>query len=278
MEDTNMATAPNESNIAIDFNTDALLADLNRTAKQRFKLNRWFRPLGCVGSVYFAGYWLCISWLHLPVPATYAPALDLLHNVALGIIFFTTLSEFVLPKQQQKSKVSLAQIVNALSADSRAVGALAQLCHSTYVLSVADVALGPLLKLLPFVKVSDARYISDSQMEALLALLTVTIADRKEEEARTLPLAILKALEQIGDSRAIEPVRRLTTGKRNILLHHAAQECLTVLEKQAEKREYDRSLLLPASTEGSKEILLRAAGGGVEMQPDLLLRAVADKK
>ena len=88
-----------------------------------------------------------------------------------------------------------------------------------------------------------------------------------------LPLAILKALEKIGDSRAIGPVRRLTTGKRHQRYHQAAQECLAVLEQHGEERDHNRFLLLPASVETSKETLLRATIPQIETQPELLLRA-----
>ncbi|MCW3098463.1 MAG: hypothetical protein JWL77_4081 [Chthonomonadaceae bacterium] len=161
-----------------------------------------------------------------------------------------------------------------LSADSRAVGAIAQFCTRSESLGSSDMGVKILIDMLPRVKAHDARYISDSQMEALLALLDL----RNQEglpstRSKELPLAILKALEHIGDSRALEPVRRLTQGGLNRRYHQAAKECLSILEQHGEERDHNRFLLLPSSAENSQEMLLRPVTAQVETQPELLLRA-----
>jgi hypothetical protein len=269
-----MATELTKTDDAFDVKAEVLLADLSRVAERKFRMNRWFRPLFCISGLYFLGYGLYVTLLHLPVSDAYSRTLALFSNVALGIISLSWMPEAFLSKRVAKGKARLKILVDGLGKDSRAVGALAQLYRSNEVLSVADIALDPLLKLLPDVKAGDARYFSDNQMEALLDLLIVRRQDRGSERCKALPLAALKALEQIGDSRAIEPVRRLTTGRSNHQYRQAARECLTVLEQYGEERDRDRFLLLPSSVEVGKETLLRATIPEIETQPALLLRAV----
>jgi hypothetical protein len=168
----------------------------------------------------------------------------------------------------------IEKLVSRLGEEPRAIGAIAQLCYYAPDVSTVDIAMKALLKLLPTVKASDARYVSDDQMQALLALLMVRNRHRINlRRFINLPLAVLKALEQIGDSRAIEPVRSLTKGKSNSLYHQAARECLAVLEERRVDRDRDRFLLLPSSVEAGKETLLRAASFQPETQTELLLRA-----
>jgi len=179
----------------------------------------------------------------------------------------------------RKSRTRVKALGEELGKDLRTIGPLAQICLSAPFLSMYEIAATPLLKLLPHLKASDARYVSDDQMEALLSLLArrnahwVNLRSMPE-----LPLAILKALEQIGDSRAIEPVKRLTTGRGNWRYHKAAQECLKYLEQHGEERNRNRSLLLPSSLETGPKTLLRAVNRQAEAQPDQLLRAAIDEE
>ncbi len=111
-------------------------------------------------------------------------------------------------------------------------------------------------------------------MQALLGLLTVRNHHMVNlRSIPDLPLAVLKALEQIGDSRAIEPVKRLTMGRANRRYHQAAQECLRYFEHHGEERNHNRSLLLPSSPEAGAKTLLRAGTRRVEAQAEQLLRA-----
>jgi hypothetical protein len=271
-----MAADLTQTENAFDTKTEALLADLSRVAENRSRLNRWSRPLIWTGLYYEVGYGLLVKLLHLPVPTSYAAILEQFMNIAMWVVGIAMMPEYLFWKRVEKDRARIERLVRELSTDSRAVGALAQLCGATQVLSVVDIALGPLLKLLPDVKAGDARYISESQMEALLALLPVRIQVGPVARCAELRLAILKALEQIGDSRAIEPVRRLTTGRSNAC-RQAAQECLAVLEQHGEERDHHRFLLLPASVETGKETLLRATVPQVETQPELLLRVAPEE-
>jgi hypothetical protein len=258
---------------ALGAKTEALLAELGRVAENKSRLSRWSRPLIWFYLFYVFGYGMLISPLHLPVLAAYTAIIERLFSIVVWGAPVAIVPEFLFWKRAKKSRERIDMLVLELSTDSRAVGALAQLCRSTQFFSAAGFHVSLLLKLLPKVKAGDARYISDRQMEALLDLLVVRIQDRPLADWTELPLAILKALEQIGDSRAIEPVRRLTTGRLNQRYHQAAKECLSILEQRGEERDHNRFLLLPSSAENSQGTLLRAAAAQAETQPELLLRA-----
>jgi hypothetical protein len=269
-------TQPDDTVLGIK--TEALLAELGRVAENKSRLSRWSRPLIWFYLFYIFGYGILISPLHLPVLAAYTAIMERLFSITVLGAPLAIMPEFLFWKRAKKSRERTEMLVRELITDSRAVGALAQLCRSTQVLSGAGITLRPLLKLLPDVKAGDARYISDSQMEALLDLIVVRIQDRLVARCTELPLAVLKALEQVGDRRSIEPVRRLTTGRSNARYHQAAQECLAVLEQHGEERDHNRFLLLPSSVEVGKETLLRPTIPQAELQPELLLRATTEKE
>jgi hypothetical protein len=273
-----MAMQSTNTDNTLQARTEFLLAELGRVAERKSKLNRWCKPFFCICGFFYLGYGLLVILLRRLMPTVHTTPLTVVFYFALGVMSLSWMPEFIFRKRVKKDREHITALIKELSEDSRAIGAVAQLCSSTSFLSVADLALEPLLKLLPNVKAGDARYISDSQMEALLALLVVRIKDRSDERSRELPLMILKALEQIGDSRAREPVRRLTTGFNNLPYHQAARECLAVLEQQGEARDQDRFLLLPSSVEVGKETLLRPTIPQAELQPELLPRAATEKE
>lgn len=255
--------------------TDALLSELGQEAERKYRRNKRYLLFYKSCCAYYVVY-LSVRLLHIPISQQYLIIPFFLFKITLLPLLLA-----MLPFEQMYLKLfagrreRFERLITELSADPRAAGAIAQLCQRSQSTQRSTMYIKTLLKLLPSLKASDARYISCGQMEALLALLDV----RKQnmlpyERFKDLPLAILKALEQIGDSRAIEPVRRLTVGKDNRRYHQAAQECLAVLEQQGEERDYRRSLLLPSSPEASKETLLRPTTQNPEAQPEQLLRTV----
>lgn len=256
-----------------DAKTEALLAELGQLADRKGRQSKWIRPVVFSCYAYIFGY--TVYGLSLPVPVAYRAMLQLLFCIALVVVSAIRKPGDVMPWKYER----LETLVCELSGDARAVGAFAQLCLPTLDRSIADIANKTLLTLLPCVKAGDARYISENQMQALLDLLAV----RREElgtlrPSKELPLAILKALEQIGDSRVIGPVRCLTTGWVNRRYHQAARECLAVLEQHGEEWEHNRSLLLPSSVEAGKETLLRAAIPQSETQTEQLLWAATGEE
>jgi len=92
----------------------------------------------------------------------------------------------------------------------------------------------------------------------------------------TLPQKDENALPA-GTEVLLSELRRLTTGRIHSPCHQAARECLTVLEQHAEERDYNRTLLLPASEETDPETLLRATHWRVEAGPVGLLRASSEE-
>ncbi|MCW3052527.1 MAG: hypothetical protein JWN14_1697 [Chthonomonadales bacterium] len=255
--------------------TEALLAELSDFAYGKSQARKWLRPFFFVGKMYIIGYLLFILLLHFLAPnANLDTTLGHLFSILFyGWIVWTVVGD------TRAGKVRVQKLIQELSEDLRAAGPLAQICLSAPFGSMFDIAATPLLKLLPRLKASDARYFSDDQMQALLGLLAprnpYMISMRSLPE---LPLAIVKALEQIGDSRAIEPVKRLTTGRGNWRYHKAAQECLRYLIQHGEERNQNRSLLLPSSLETEPETLLRAAKRQAEAQSEQLLRAAIDEE
>lgn len=121
--------------------------------------------------------------------------------------------------------------------DPRAVGvlAIAQRDGDALVRRGAEEAL---LKLLPRVRAGDAAYITEKPMQALLSLL--------ETGNDPLRIALLRALEQIGDERAIPYVNSLIVfGSPPV--RRQAEQCQPYLEERA-RRARESATLLRASS------------------------------
>lgn len=253
----------------------ALLDELARLAARRHRCSRLVAPCLLVCKVYVVGFIAImplVSLLHITFED------DSFWHHLFACLFWGGFLWALLGESMQRQQ-QVKWIVAELSADTRAVGALAQICYSAQFLSMTEIAADALLPLLPRVKASDAASFSEEQMQALIGLLAVRNAygiDLRQFDGLTF--AVLKALEQVGDSRAVEPVRRLTTGANNRRYHKAAQECLGYIEQHGGRRDYHRTLLLPASGVGAQETLLRATGGPMQTSPELLLRAIGDEE
>jgi hypothetical protein len=122
------------------------------------------------------------------------------------------------------------------------------------------------------VRPQHARRIDDSSMSGLIGLL----ANPADVE---MTLVVLSALEQIGDSRAIPAVRRLTfphewpVGPYRSPQHmdriiEAARQCLPSLELRAEAENRGATLLRPA--DARPESLLRPASDNASNEQELL--------
>jgi hypothetical protein len=84
-------------------------------------------------------------------------------------------------------------------------------------------------------------------------------------------LAILKALEQVGDETCIPYVERAIRTARNPNVRAAAEPCLPFLQTRAQIGKH--TLLRPANEPGRpSETLLRPAAGAQEAGPEQLLR------
>ncbi|HLV81998.1 MAG TPA: hypothetical protein VKT32_17040 [Chthonomonadaceae bacterium] len=110
----------------------------------------------------------------------------------------------------------------------------------------------------------DASQIGPRQRERLCRLLTEATTEQS--------LAILKALERIGDKAALPYVQRLTTAS-DAALREAAEECLFSLQQSVEQQSIRQTLLRPSdAVEAKPETLLRPASKASEIVPQQLLR------
>lgn len=109
-------------------------------------------------------------------------------------------------------------------------------------------------------------------------LLSRPDVDVVNDEYVDLIVALLGALEQIGDRAALPIVEQLAAlpvstpeGRR---VQKAAQECLPALQLLVEERRTEEELLRPAEAEEARaNELLRASRSGTDTEPTELLRA-----
>ncbi len=131
-----------------------------------------------------------------------------------------------------------------------------------------------LTRLLPKLKASDASLLPFTQQKRLCALLT----DRVARTNPDLAVAILNALEQVGDVRLAPVVQKQaeanasTQAQRRVRL--AAENCLMYLLDRGEQERSSNMLLRPARGSSVHDSnLLRPATGKQEADPGLLLRS-----
>jgi hypothetical protein len=184
----------------------------------------------------------------------------------------------------------------ARARDPKAIGVLAKAARDGDP-ATQEAAIQGLLSILPTVRASDREHVDSDAMSALLALLPwkegMSVGTNAADVA--LKLAILRALEQIGDGRAIPAVKRLQSpprvaglvlgfldrrfhiGARDRIeeVCRAARDCLPFLEERAAAERLRDRLLRPAMapTRGPDR-LLRPAGGSPTTPDELLLRPV----
>ncbi len=171
-------------------------------------------------------------------------------------------------QNQKFAALSIAQFN-----DVRAVGPLAEALEykDKVVLPIAEKAL---IGLLPRMKASDAHLLSPEQR----AYLNRALRGKNIE----LTLAILKAWEQVGDTKAIEDVEKLAAGRgqggRNPNVVAAAQECLPFLRQSAERQQIGSQLLRPSDGNLTpSDVLLRPSMPHASTEPpNQLLRPTED--
>lgn len=153
--------------------------------------------------------------------------------------------------------------------DPRAVGVLA-VARKDGDKAVKYAAEDALQALLPRVRASDAAYITSEQMNALL-----TLGYHADSNIRT---ALLAALEQVGDARAVPVVQNLLTDPKESVRERAAQ-CLPFLEERVRRAQESMTLLrasAPTKLAVAPEQLLRPAVPTPAQTPaSELLRSVA---
>lgn len=150
------------------------------------------------------------------------------------------------------------------SASPQMLGAFAA-CLEDRDADVRQAAQEALIELLPRVQASDRAYLSSADMDILLK--------RLGGKDRRLTLAILKALEQIGDEKALTKVEAIASDRFNpddILL--AAQACLPFLRERSEALRQAHTLLRASEPTTAPETLLRPVQGSAPVEANQLLR------
>ena len=125
---------------------------------------------------------------------------------------------------------------------------------------------GALTKMLKRVNVSHKALLTREQMQILLSVLQHPHTDR------ALTLAILRALQQIGDASAIPAVERLARSKFDV--RSEAEECLEYLRNQADQKRQAQTLLRASDSAIATrpEHMLRPANPEIDAAPEQLLR------
>lgn len=153
--------------------------------------------------------------------------------------------------------------------DVRTVGALAEAMD--YGDRVTRETAGcALCFLLPRMTANDASLLNEKHRVCLNHIL-----DGKDAN---LMIAVLKAYEQVGDSRSLPSVRKLAAGQsalfRSGVVQEAACACLPFLEARAEQEKAGRSLLRPSAVGAvQSDALLRPTETAGRSDPHQLLRA-----
>jgi hypothetical protein len=162
----------------------------------------------------------------------------------------------------------------AMFDDIRSVGVLTQALEFGD-RDVVKVARDALVRNLPLLKSNDSEYLNDDQRKCLHCVIA------KPDKDFDLSLAILAALDQVGDDRDVAAVRKLaeteaaTSNQKK--LRGRAVEILPGLEARAEVSKAAHILLRAASSPDSPEAsLLRPAQGVAAAPEEQLLRPVIE--
>ncbi len=186
---------------------------------------------------------------------------------ATGTVCASQLYRLTLTPQQARLASKLANVD-----DVQAVGPLAEMTAWPDD-RIKSMAVAALTRLLPRLKSNDTQLLSTSQRALLYQSLRISNARTHAEYL----MALLLALEQVGDTAAIPFVRGLANSRpftlRQRRVVEAAGDCLPFLEGCAQQNR-DSQILLRATTsdDAANAFLLRPAGTQTASNPDLLVR------
>lgn len=161
----------------------------------------------------------------------------------------------------------ITMVANLPSSDVRAIGPLLEALQYADMEGIPQRAL---MELLPLLEPADAALFNDAHRQNLCRALNEFNTD--------LVILALKALEKIGDGRAIPSVERLANGggraRIDTQVLYAAQHCLPILEARAVYDTASQTLLRasePQAEMGTQ--LLRSAAEQTDSSNQELLRA-----
>jgi predicted kinase len=187
---------------------------------------------------------------------------------AVAALAATQLHRFTLSARHRRLAQRLAEID-----DIHGVGRLAE-ALAWPDSEVRDLVAEALTRLLPRLKASDASLLNASQRTSLYQMLDLSNATTYAE----FLVALLGALQQIGDRNAVPAVERLAASEpittRQARVKQAAIECLPYLHQAAEQNQYSQTLLRASSSSNtSSDLLLRSVTTSAVNDEAQLLRA-----
>ena len=139
-----------------------------------------------------------------------------------------------------------------------------------------EVVIPVLTRLLPRLKTSDAALLNEWQRERLYSELDTCVYHSLGNTVNVeFICAILKALEQVGDAKALPHVEKLARFAKSQHIRQTAQDCLPFFQQCAEQRHISSSLLRPSAPASSSSELVRPATDSKKDKTLLLLRASA---
>lgn len=160
--------------------------------------------------------------------------------------------------------------------DVRAVGALIDAMGGGQDLSFAPVPL--LIRLLPQLKPEDAGLLSGRNRTLLNNMLQTHYAESHPD----FVLAILKGMEQVGDSQTAERIRRLSetfaTTPHLLRICVAARKSLIMLEARLEREGRQGVLLRPSRKPDEAALLLQPARAEPQPAPEQLVRVMENRE
>lgn len=253
--------------------TDSLLALFQWEREQRARNGRFTKrtltsvlggALACIG----ASWWFCSSR---------DPADLCLVGLLIGMPVTIVLAIF-LALQHNTPRQTTTAVALSLLDDVRAVGPICEMLEfqDTSSLSVLNPrlrAVSALQRLLPLLREEHSELLDAKQRACLVRALGSGNMD-----AETVVRA-LDAYRYVGIGYELPVVRRFAgrrpwseTGRR---IRDSAVACLPILEQRAEEEKHTQTLLRPSqqAADAASDVLLRAASGVSEPEPQQLLRA-----
>ena len=204
----------------------------------------------------------------------------------VAVLFLLAIFSLPSARRQHQRRRRLTATV-AEQYDVRSIGALIDALKLDD-LKTREIAQDALISVLPRLQASDATLLHDAQRAKLCHILSLPVENPLFKDVRYLfqparnsaidiRIAILQAFEQVGDNKALSVVERLakreagSAGEKRI--QEAARQCLPALQLRTEEQRSSQTLLraVDASTAGT-DILLQAATGTQDVQPEQLLR------
>ncbi len=237
---------------------DRLIAILNAEHRRRRKLRRLFK----IGR--YAAF-LMLSFLY-DLRVGHFPSFGL----TLGLLLLTGFISTVIWSETRRRFRRGMVIALSRFEDVTLVGPLIDLHRGESREAVTEM----LTRLLPRLTASDAALLKEShrnhlymELDLCCGSLVLNIVSER------FILAILKALEQVGDKRGLGFVEKVAKQGQTERIRNAAQACLPFLQERVEDQQMRTNLLRASHAATAPTELLRPADKSTDTEPQQLLRA-----